>query len=159
MKKLLAVLALLVVAYGAGFWGEYRKRTALESSYQEQAALLAEAQERVRGGELLGQLLQLKDTASSRNYGEAQGLSTTFFDAARAEAGKVTHAKGLAAALEAVLPMRDAVTAALTRSDPGAVDLLQQAESRLRQGLGYVVPPRPAPAPSASPSASPAPAA
>ena len=49
--------------------------------------------------------------------------------------------------------LADAVTAALTRSDPAAVDVIQQAETRLRQGLGYPVAPRPSPAP--SPSASP----
>jgi hypothetical protein len=155
MKKVLIVLVLLILAYGAGFWGEYRKRSAVESELARQQAQLAEAHERVRSGELLGQILNLKDAAVARNYGHAQELSTKLFEATRAESGRVSRSGSLSPALEAVLAMRDAVTAALTRSDPASVDIIEQAESRLRQGLGYPVTPRavPAPAPSASPSA------
>lgn len=156
MKKILVVLALLIVAYGAGFWAEYRKRTAIEAELARQQAQLAEAQERVRSGDLLGQILNLKDVAAARNYGQAQELSTKLFDTMRTEAGQVSRVGGLAAALEGVLAMRDAVTAALTRSDPTAVDVIQQAEAKLRQGLGYAVPPRPTPVASPSPSPSPA---
>jgi hypothetical protein len=159
MKKVLVVLVLLVVAYGVGFWGEYRKRTVVEGELARQQAQLTEAQERVRSAELLGQVLNLKDVAAARNYGQAQELSTKLFDTMRAESGQVSRVGGLAAALEAVLGMRDAVTAALTRSDPAAVDVIQQAEARLRQGLGYAVAPRPTPASSPSSSASPSPAA
>jgi hypothetical protein len=157
MKKLLIVLALLVVAYGAGFWGEYRKRTAVQAELERQQVQFAESQERVRSGELLGQLLSLKDAAIARNYGQAQELSTSFFDAARVEAGRVTQSGGLATALEAVLGMRDAVTASLTRSDPASVEAIEKAETRLRQGLGYPVPPSPSPAPSPSASTDTAP--
>jgi hypothetical protein len=159
MKKVLIVLVLLVVAYGAGFWGEYHKRSAVQAELDRQQVQLAESQERVRAGELLGQLLNLKDAATARNYGQAQDLSTRFFDAARIEAGRVTQSGGLAAALEAVLGMRDAVTAALTRSDPASVEAIEKAEMRLRQGLGYPVPASPSPAPPAAQPPTPAPAA
>ncbi len=87
MKKVLIVLALLLVAYGVGFWGEYRKRSAVQAELDRQQVQLAESQERVRSGELLGQLLNLKDAAVARNYGQAQDLSTRFFDAARIRGG------------------------------------------------------------------------
>ena len=159
MKKILVVLVLLLVAYGAGFWAEYRKRTAIETELARQQAQLAEAQERVRSGDLLGQILNLKDVAAARNYGQAQELSTKLFDAVRVEAGQVSRSGGLSAALEAILGMRDAVTAALTRSDPAAAEVIQQAEAKLRQGLGYAVPPRPVPATSPAPAPSPSPTA
>jgi hypothetical protein len=154
MKKLLIVLVLLVVAYGAGFWGEYRKRTAAQGELERQGVQLAESQERVRAGELLGQVLNLKDVAAARNYGQAQDLSTRFFDAARIEAGRVTQSGSLATGLEAVLGMRDAVTAALTRSDPESAEVIEKVETRLRQALGYPVLPSPEPSPAPSPSAS-----
>jgi hypothetical protein len=159
MKNLLIAIALVVVSFGAGFWLEHGKRMAAQGELERDQVQLAESQERVRASELLGQLLNLKDVAAARDYGHAQELSTRFFDAARLEAGRVGRPTGLHTALEAVLATRDGVTAALARSDPASVELIRTAETRLRQGLGYAVPPGAGavPAPLPSPTAVPAP--
>jgi hypothetical protein len=46
--------------------------------------------------------------------------------------------------LDEVLSRRDAVTALLTRADPGAVEALTTIEVQLRRALGYPLPQEPA---------------
>ncbi len=150
MKKLLASLLVIGATYLAGYWPERLKRVAAEGSFHEQQTRLAEAQARVRAGELLGRILNLEDAVVARNYGLAQEQSTSFFDALGTEAARSQPAP-VSAALQATLTMRDVVTAALVRADPAALELVRGAESRLREGLGY------APPPSATPTATPTP--
>ena len=142
MKRYFVTLMIVLagLAYLVGYWPERQRRQALEGQVASLQVQLAEAQARVRLGDLLGQLLAAKDAVSAQNYGEAQALSSRFFDAVRAETAR-TAAGAFKDALEKVIPMRDPVTASLTRGDPQALTLLQEAETRVRNALGF---PRPA---------------
>lgn len=142
MKKAFAVLLIVLagLAYLVGYWPEHQRRQALEGQVTGLQGELAEAQARVRLGGLLGQLLAAEDAVSAQNYGQAQALSSKFFDAVRAEATR-TAAPGVKEALEKVVRMRDPVTASLTRGDPQALTLLRDAETLVRNPLGF---PRPA---------------
>jgi hypothetical protein len=142
MKRSFAVLVIVLagLAYLVGYWPEHQRREALEGQVTSLQGELAEVQARVRLGGLLGQLLALEDAVSAQNYGQAQALSSKFFGAVRAEATR-TAAPGVKEALERVVRMRDPVTASLTRGDPQALTLLRDAETLVRNPLGF---PRPA---------------
>ncbi len=133
---LAGAVVLAGVAFFVGYWPQHQRRQVLEAQVVSLQAQLAEAQTGVRLGSLLGQLLIIEDTLSSQNYGEAQALSSKFFDAARAEAQR-TSAAGSRGALEKIVQMRDAVTASLTRGDPQAMTLLRDAETLLLNELGF----------------------
>ena len=160
MKRygLLIVVLLVGAAYVAGYWPEHQQRMTLERERQGLQGQLAEAQARVRLGGLLGQLLAVIDAAAARNYGQAQDLSSRFFEDLRAESTRVSDAP-TRVILEGILRARDSVTASLTRSDPAVLDQLRQAQVGLQSALGYrVAAPAPAPAPpAAAPSETPAP--
>lgn len=158
MKKALAVLALaaIVGAYVGGWWPERERRAVAEARAATLERELAAAQSRVRLAVLHGQLLGLIDVVNEKNYGQAKGLSTRFFDDARAEAGR-TAEPAYRAALESVLSLRDGATVALTQGDAAALALLRDAEARLRRALGYPLPVPVASGPSPSPPQAPAP--
>jgi len=64
---------------------------------------------------VLGQLLAAEGCSlRAQNYGQAQALSSKFFDAVRAQATR-TAAASPKDALERIVRTRDAVTASLTR--------------------------------------------
>ena len=100
---------------------------------------LADAEARVRMGQLLGDLLNLTEAVAALNYGQAQQLSSRFFDSVAAELAR-TPVGAFKTTLEAVLPSRDRVTAALARGDQAAIEPLRKSELTLRQALGYPVP-------------------
>jgi hypothetical protein len=159
MKTVLAVVVIVLigVAWAGGYWPERQRRVAAEAEASALRGQLAAAEARVRAAALLGDLLALRDEVSARNYGQAQEFSTRFFDRVRAEAARTSEA-GLGSALQGILDTRDAVTSALTKAEPGALDLLVRLEVRLRSALGYPVKPvpipgEPAPSPTPSPSA------
>lgn len=134
------VIVLAAFAYLAGYWPEHRRRQALEGQVTSLNVELAGAQARVRLGGLLGQLLAAEDAVTVQNYGQAQALSSRFFDAVAAEAAR-TAGGSLKEALEKLVRMRDPVTASLTRGDPQALTQLRDAETLVRNALGF---PRPA---------------
>jgi hypothetical protein len=142
MKRNFVILVIVLagLAYLGGYWPEHQRRLALGGQVGSLQVELAEAQARVRLGGLLGQLLAAEDAVSAQNYGQAQALSSKFFDAVRSEATR-TAAGSLRDALEKVGGMRDPVTASLTRGDPQALTLLRDAETLVRNALGF---PRPA---------------
>ncbi len=167
MRKLGVLLAVLLIAaaYVAGVWPERQRRLALEGELQILEGRVREAEARVRMGALLGEFQNLMETVSQKNYGQAQSLSSGFFDHARAESNR-TPQPAFKDALEGVLAMRDPVTAALAQADPAVMDHLRKAERRLKDALGFapsapppVVAPSPTPAPSLSiaPSGTPQP--
>ena len=141
MKRYFAILVIVLagLAYLVGYWPEHQRRQALEGQIASLQVQLAEAQARVRLGGLLGQLLAAEDAVSAQNYGQAQALSSEFFDAVRAEATR-TAGGSSEDAFEALLGMRDPVTASLTRGDPQSLTLLRGAETLVRNTLGF---PRP----------------
>jgi hypothetical protein len=136
------LLVLAGLAYVVGYWPEHQRRQALEAQVTSLQLELAEAQARVRLGALLGQLLAVEDATSAQDYGQAQTLSSRFFDTVRAETTR-TAAAGVKEALEKVSGMRDPVTASLTRADPQALTLLRDAQSHLRNALGFSRPTTP----------------
>ena len=135
-----SLIVLAGLAYLVGYWPEHQRRRALEGQVATLQLQLAEAQARVRLGDLLGQLLAAKDAVSAQNYGQAQALSSKFFDAVRAESPR-TATGTFKDALDKVVPMRDPVTASLTRAATRRpLTLLQDAESQVRNALWF---PRP----------------
>ena len=92
MKRALAVLVVLLVAgaFVAGYWPQRERLVqaqaeAVEAKRQlsEARAELARAEAKARLGRLFGQFLALQDAVVSGNYGEAQALSSPFFDRVR----------------------------------------------------------------------------
>jgi hypothetical protein len=112
---------------------------ALEVEVASLGEQLNDANARVRMARLLGELVNVIETASALNYGQAQELASKFFDQARAEATS-TPVPSFRMALERILQSRDRVTAALTRGDPAVVEILRNAQLQLRAALGYPVP-------------------
>ena len=146
MKKYVAisVLVLLAVAFFAGYWPEHQRRVAAEDQVGTLLQQLSDAENRVRLGNLLGQLLTLTDVVSDKNFGQAQGYSTAFFDGLLAESAR--SQAPFKPALDELLQVRDQVTAGLTRGDPATIDVLQRSLTRLRRALGYSVVVRSGPA-------------
>jgi hypothetical protein len=156
MKRFLlaAFVVVAAVAYLGGYVPEHRRRVLLENQVSVLTDQIAEAEARVRTARLLGDLLRVAEAAKDLNYGQAQTLSSSFFDDVRSEADK-TPLAALHTALEAVLRLRDKVTSALARGDPAVVDTLYEAEVSLRHALGYPVPDRAeTPPPAANPPTS-----
>ena len=143
-----AILALAAIAGGylAGSLPERQQRAAAEARVTELQAKISAAAARLRAGELLGEALTLKDIASRQNYGQARELSSAFFDAVRTAAASVPEGR-LRDGLNDILSRRDRVTAALARAEPTVAEALYQIEWRLRDALGYPMPPEPVNAP------------
>lgn len=139
-KRVIAGVVVLVIglAYVAGYWPEHRQRVALEADAAVLRERLDDSEARVRMGRLLGEILNIKEAVVSLNYGNAQQLCSTFFDGVRAEAS-ITRGSAFRSALEAVLQVRDQVTAALARGDQAAVEPLRRSELQLREVLGYPI--------------------
>lgn len=132
-------IVVLVVVYFIGYWPARQQRVAAEARVATAESALAAAEQRVRIGELLGQLLTVKDLARRQDYGQALQQSTTFFDRLRTETSAAAGA--LQQGLSEVLAERDAVTAALAKGDPAVLDAIERSEHRLRRTLGYSTPP------------------
>ena len=133
------VILLIGLAYVAGYLPEHRRRAALDADLIALRGQLADAEARVRMSQLLGDLLNLTEAVTALNYGQAQQLSSRFFDGVGAEAAR-TPGVAFKRALEAVLQNRDQVTSALARGDRAAMEPLRRSEIQLREALGYPVP-------------------
>ena len=77
-----------------------------------------------------------------QNYGQAQELSSSFFNSIRAEA-TATPLNEFRDVLNGVLSRRDSITSSLTKAEPGVVERLHDVEVRMRGALGYSLPPEP----------------
>jgi len=155
MKRFLVLLVIGLVgaAYAAGYWPERQRRVALGEEVRSLEERLAEAEARIRLAGLLARLLTLMDVIGEKNYGQAQALSSAFFDEVRAEASRT--APPFRDPLEGIIRRRDTVTASLTQADPAALGTLREIQAELRRALGYPPPP---PSSSPVPPASPPPA-
>jgi hypothetical protein len=96
------VITAVVVAFAGGFWPQHRRAVTAETQVNRLNGQLVEADDRVRAGEVLGQLLNLVDVVSARNYGQAASASSAFFDRARAESAR-TSSGDVKRALDAIL--------------------------------------------------------
>ena len=90
MKRYFAALVIVLagLTYLVGYWPEHRRRQALQGQVTSLQVQLAEAQAQARLGGLLGQILAAEDAVSAQNYGQAQTLSSRFFDSVRTEAAR-----------------------------------------------------------------------
>ena len=149
MRKVLAVLVVLLLAgaFVAGYWPQRERLVQAQAEVAELRRQLSETQSQVaaaeakaRLGRLFGQFIALQDAVASGNYGEAQTLSSPFFNQVRDEAGRVADATARTA-LDAILMRRDAVTAGLARGEGSVSEVLVPIERELRRALGYPVPP------------------
>lgn len=136
-----AICALL--GFGLGFWPQYQQRKATEALLTDMTqqvetirGQLSQSADRVKVGDLLAQFLVLKDVVGAKNFGKAQELSTTWFDAIRAESQRTPNAD-FKKALETALSFRDQVTVALTKGDLGALSQMNGIEDALRGALGF----------------------
>jgi hypothetical protein len=136
LKFVILVVVLLAAAYVAGFWPQRERVSALTSENVALQQRAAAAEDKVRAGAILGELLAFKEVVQEMNYGQARGLSSPFFEHVAAEAARTNDA-AVKQALASILAVRDRVTVALTQGDASSLALLREAEGRLRQGLGY----------------------
>jgi hypothetical protein len=147
MKRLVAVLVVLLAAgsFVAGYWPQREQRLRAEQEAAEARrqlaevrAELAQAEARDRRGRLFGGFLALQDAVASGNFGEAQALSTPFFDGVRDDAARESDA-AVRTSLDAILMRRDTVTAGLARGEGSVREMLLPIERELRRALGYPV--------------------
>lgn len=140
--KLILVLVAVVVLLGVYFAGLLPERNRRAEAENRASAMQTErdvARSRLQSAKLLGDVLALEETVRNRNYGTAEQLTSRFFDAVRDELAQTGDAT-VRATLTTIETKRDAVTAALARTDPSATDILHEIEIELRRGLGYPVP-------------------
>lgn len=156
MKRFIAVVVVVLVAaaYVGGFWPEHARRAAADDALARAQAQLASAERQIRLGELLGQQLRLADAIDARNFGDAAGLSSAFFNRVQQEAAQ-TSDPDLRQTLDAIQRTRDQVTTAIARTDPAVAGTLREHELALRRALGYPVAPAETPAPPTPPSSAP----
>lgn len=140
---MIAAVVVIGAAFLAGYVPQRRLRAAAEEEARTLRAQLAASDARVRLGQLLGQVLTIREVVARQNYGQAQELASTFFDSVRKEAASGSRDE-FRPMLNEVLSQRDAVTAALTRADQAVVQILHAIEVRLREALGFPLPQAPA---------------
>ena len=132
LTVLLIAVALIAAAYLAGYWPQHQRILRLDEELRMTSSRLTEAQAEIRIYQLENRLLNLMEKTEQKNYGEAQKLSTDFFDRVRAEVPQAGKAP-VQSFLESTLQKRDAVTAGLTKGDLATLDLLRQILVGFRQ--------------------------
>jgi len=132
LTVLLIAVALIAAAYLAGYWPQHQRVLSLDEDLHLANSRLAEAQAEIRIYQLENGLLGLMEKTEQKDYGEAQKLSSDFFDRVRSEIPQAMKAS-LQSLLESTLQKRDAVTAGLTKGDPATLDLLRQILVSFRQ--------------------------
>jgi hypothetical protein len=123
---------LLAAAYVAGYWPQHRQLRAAQESAAQVQQQLASAQTVARICRLENNLLALIGQTENQNYGNARGLSNTFFDDLRHEADR-DQGSPYKADLENILTQRDAITADLARTDASTVATLRQILIQMQQ--------------------------
>jgi type II secretory pathway pseudopilin PulG len=134
MKKLLLILGmvLLVAAYVGGYWPQRQKLQEAQKNSVQAGLQLSSAQAVVHITRLENDLVSLVDQTQGQNYGEAQKLSSHFFDDLRAELDRSPNAP-YRQTLETIFARRDAVTSGLTRADAATIGPLRQSLNEVRQ--------------------------
>jgi hypothetical protein len=133
MKKLGFVLlaVLLVVVYVVGYWPQHSQLQETERRLQSVSSQLANAQARLHMYSLSDRLARLIDKVEEKNFGDAQKLSSEFFDQVRAEMTQTNdeHRKSV---LQSILSKRDAVTTGLANGVSATGEVLRQSLAELR---------------------------
>ena len=134
MKKVLAIVALVLLgaAYLGGYWPQHRQLLSAQQSAVQAQQQLASVQAVARICRLENDLLALIGQTENQNYGNARGLSNSFFDELRREANRDQNAP-YKADLENILAQRDAITAGLARADASTAATLRQILVQMQQ--------------------------
>jgi len=134
LRKIRLLLWVLIIgfAYMLGYWPQHQELTALQNENGQLRTQLASAQAAGRVARLENELLQLIEQTETRNYGEAQKLSNTYFDDVRKEIDRDRGA-AYSGKLEAILTRRDAVTAGLARAEAPTAGILRQTLGEMRE--------------------------
>ena len=140
--KRIAVIAVVILiggAFLAGYLPEHMQRTVAERESLALREQLEAADARVRLARLLGRVLAIEEVVMRQDYGQAQGLSSAFFDEVRSEVA-ATPMDEFRSVLQDVLSRRDSVTALLSKADSGVRDVLHTIEVQIRRVLDYPLP-------------------
>jgi type II secretory pathway pseudopilin PulG len=134
MKKVVFIVGVLLLAgaYVGGYWPQRQKLQEAEKNSAQASQQLASAQTVVHITRLENDLVSLVDQTQNQNYGEAQRLSSRFFDDLRAELDRSPNAP-YRQILETVFARRDAVTSGLTRADAATIGAVRQSLNEIRQ--------------------------
>jgi hypothetical protein len=138
-NAVIVVVVLIGGAFLAGYLPQHRVRTAAEQQSLAFREQFEAADARVRMSRLLGQVLAIEEVVMRQNYGQAQEMSSAFFDEVRAQTA-ATPMDEFRSVLQDVLSRRDSVTASLTKADSGVGDVLHMIEVQIRRALDYPVP-------------------
>ena len=134
MKKIVFIfgILLLVGAYLGGYWPQRQKVHEAEKNSAQAIQELTSAQAVVRITRIENDLISLVDLTQNQNYGEAQKLSSRFFDDLRSELDHSPNAP-YRQTLETIFARRDAATSGLTRGDAATIGPLRQSLDEIRQ--------------------------
>jgi type II secretory pathway pseudopilin PulG len=134
MKKVLLIVAvvLLGAAYFSGYWPQHQKLQQAQQANAQTAQQLGVAQSALHVCRIENDLVALVEQTQNQNYGEAQKLSTKFFDDLRGELDRSPNA-AYHGTLDNIFGRRDAVTAGLTRGDATIIGPLRQSLNEIRQ--------------------------
>jgi len=134
MKMFAVILGILLLggAYLGGYWPQRQKIQEAEKNVMQAAQQLTSAQAVVHITRLENDLVALVDQTQNQNYGEAQKLSSRFFDDLKAEVDRSPNA-AYRSNLETILARRDVVTSGLTRADAAIIAPLRQSLGEVRQ--------------------------
>jgi hypothetical protein len=134
MNRVLLIVGLLLLggAYVGGYWPQHQKLLAVQQSASKAQDDLAAVQTVARMCRLENDLLALLSQTENQNYGDARGLSNTFFDNLRREADRDQNTS-FKADLETILAQRDTVTAGLAKTDAATVTTLRQILAQMQQ--------------------------
>lgn len=137
MKRVITAVGIVVLlgVFVAGYWPQRRQVVRLETEVSTLRDRVTNLEARSRAAALLGDLLNLTDAVARKDYGQAQQLSSAFFDRVRTETASTDPSS--ASGLSSILGERDVVTTALARGDGTVAEQLRQIELQLRQLLGY----------------------
>ena len=119
-------------------WPQRQTREASERTLDLTRASLERADARNRLYGLQSRLLDLLAKVETRKVVAAQEEASVFFDAARAEADRPDQSQ-VRAALTRIGTGRDALTVALTQSNPAALSLDAMTQQRVALGDAGVV--------------------
>jgi hypothetical protein len=128
MRKLGFILLaiLLVVVYAAGYWPQHSQFQRTDKRLKSVSSELADTQARLQIYILSDRLARLIDKVEEKNFGDAQKLSSSFFDQVAAEMAETTdqHRK---AVLQSIVNRRDAVTTGLANGTSATGEVLHQS--------------------------------
>jgi hypothetical protein len=132
-NKLILCLVLLVAGFLVGFIPQYLKA-------QRSRAELSNATQQLASCRLETQFSQLRDTAAMmyleatrKNYGIAEEHSRHFFSQVQ-QASTQNADSAIKKTLEDVLTLRDPITSALAKGDPGVLPDLQLVLTNMEAG-------------------------